>query len=157
MRVDISAPQFFLLSLANTFSSLKKCTVCADLPAFLTLSLITGESLRNDLLLYTENKLLYILELTVDFEANMQISSNCKVIEPSHSYNKVTFINLATWRLTIADIGITWIKRHLEMPCHNYTRRCLNIQGGRIVDILQLSKTKFGLDFIDVSTKFTMY
>ena len=40
-----------LLFLANTFSSLKQCTVYADLPSFLSPSLITGESRRPDLLL----------------------------------------------------------------------------------------------------------
>ena len=57
-----------LLFLANTFSSLKHCTVYADLPSFLSPCMITGESLRPDLLLLTEDKLLYILELTIGFE-----------------------------------------------------------------------------------------
>ena len=91
-----------LLYLANTFSSLKQCTVYADLPSFLSPCLITGESLRPDLLLLTENKLLYILELTLGFETNIQINSyrkaakyNSLLSELSPSYNTVTFINLS--------------------------------------------------------------
>ena len=42
-----------LLFLANTFSSLKQCTVYAALPFFLSPCLITGDSLRSDLLLLT--------------------------------------------------------------------------------------------------------
>ena len=91
-----------LLFLANTFSSFKQCTVYADLPSFLSPSLITGESLRPDLLLLTKDKLLYILELTIGFETNIQNNSNRKAAkyssllsELSPSYSKVTFINLS--------------------------------------------------------------
>ena len=91
-----------LLYLANTFSSLKQCTVYADLPSFLSPCLITGESLRPDLLLLTENKSLYILELTIGFETNIQITSNRKAAKYSSllsklspSYNTDTFTNLS--------------------------------------------------------------
>ena len=91
-----------LLFLANTFSSFKQCTVYADLPSFLSPSLITGESLRPDLLLLTKDKLLYILELTIGFETNIQNNSNRKATkcssllsELSPSYSKVAFVNLS--------------------------------------------------------------
>ena len=58
-------------------------------------------SLRPDLLLLTENKSLYILELTLGFETNIQINCNRKAAkysslfsELSPCYNSVTFINL---------------------------------------------------------------
>ena len=41
------------------------------------------------------------------------------------------------------------------MPCHNYIRKWLKKPAGGTVDILQLSKKKFGFEIIDVSTKFT--
>ena len=63
--------------------------------------MITGESSRPDLLMLTEDKLLYILELTIGFETNIQNNSNRKaakysslLTEISLSYNKVTFINI---------------------------------------------------------------
>ena len=40
--------------------------------------MITGESLRPDLLLLTGGKLLYILELTMRSETNIRNKSNCK-------------------------------------------------------------------------------
>ena len=61
-----------LLFLANTFSSLNQISVYADLPSFVSPSLITGDSLRPDLLLLTGKKVLYILELTLGFETNIQ-------------------------------------------------------------------------------------
>ena len=89
-----------LLFLASTFSSLKQCAVYADLPSFLSPSLITGESLRPDLLLLTKDNLLY--ELTIGFDTNIQNNSNHKAAKYSSllselppSYSKVAFINLS--------------------------------------------------------------
>ena len=57
--------------------------------------------------------------------------------------------------LTIADLEMTWIKQNLDTLCHNYFRRSLNIPEGGTVQILQLSKSKFGMEISDISTKFT--
>ena len=99
-----------LLFLANTFSSLKQCTVYADLPSFLSPCLITGDSLRPDLLLLTEDKILYILELTIGFETNIQINSNRKaakytslISDLSPYYSKVIFIKLSMGAIGIMD------------------------------------------------------
>ena len=50
---------------------------------------------------------------------------------------------------------MTWIKQNLDTLCHNYFRRWLNIPAGGTVQILQLSKSKFGIEILDISTKFT--
>ena len=63
------APLFEKRSLANTFSSLNQTSVYADLPSFMSPSLIAGDYLRPDLLLLTGN---YVLELTLGFEINVQ-------------------------------------------------------------------------------------
>ena len=42
---------------------------------FISPSVITGDQLRPDLLLAIENKVLYILELTVGFETNLKTNS----------------------------------------------------------------------------------
>ena len=98
MRVDNSV----LLFLASTFSSLKQCTVYADLPSFLSPCLITGHSLRPDLLLLIDEEILYILELTLGFETNIQNNSDRKAAKYSSlindlslSYSKVVFVNLS--------------------------------------------------------------
>jgi len=90
-----------LFSLANALSSLKQSAVYADLPSFLSLGLITGESFRPDLLL-TDEKILYVLEITVRFETNIQNNSNRKaskysslINDLSPSYSKVLFANLS--------------------------------------------------------------
>ena len=91
-----------LLFLASTFSSLSKCTVYADLPSFLSPCLIVGDYFRPDLLLLTDNKILYILELTVGFETNIQNNSDRKTAKYSSltndlspSYSKVVFVSLS--------------------------------------------------------------
>ena len=66
-----------LLYLAKTLKLLSKCSLYADLPSFLSPSIITGDFLRPDLVLVTDTSL-YILELTVGFESNLQINSDRK-------------------------------------------------------------------------------
>ena len=80
-----------LLFLANTFSSLKECTVYADLPSFLSPCFITGESYRPDLLL-TDKNILYVLELTVGFETNMQNNSDRKATKYSSLINDLSLL-----------------------------------------------------------------
>ena len=60
-----------------------------------------------------------------------------------------------SWHLTIADINITWVKQSLDMLCHNKFREWLEIPASGTLDILFQTKSKFGLNIIDVSTKFT--
>ena len=60
-----------------------------------------------------------------------------------------------SWHLTIADINITWVKQSLDIICHNKFREWLEIPANGTLDILFQAKSKFGLNIIDVSTKFT--
>ena len=60
-----------------------------------------------------------------------------------------------SWHLTIADIDKTWVKQTLDMICHNKFRAWLEIPPCGTLDILFLSKSKFGLNIVDISTKFT--
>ena len=64
--------------------------------------MITGDSLRPDLLLLIDEKILYILELTLGFETNIQNNSDRKAAKYSSlindlslSYSKVVFVNLS--------------------------------------------------------------
>ena len=60
-----------LMFIATTFRSLQHAKIFADIPGFLSISVITGDDLRPDLLLSLSNKSLYILELTVRYESNL--------------------------------------------------------------------------------------
>ena len=97
-----------LLHLTMTFSSLSNCLFYADLPSFLSPSLITGDSLRPDLVLITKILSLYILELAIGFESNMQINSNRKamkyktlITDLNSTYSGIKFVNLSMSALGI--------------------------------------------------------
>ena len=67
--------------IANTLSGLQFCSLYADHPAFLSPSLITGNSLRPDFILITKDNNLYILQLTIGFESNIKDNSDRKAIK----------------------------------------------------------------------------
>ena len=88
-------------------------SVCR-LSSFPSPSVITGDSLRPDLLLETADKILYILELTIGFETN--IKCNAERQEAKYStlvknlrkfYEDVKFINLSLSCLGIYDQSFT--------------------------------------------------
>ena len=62
-----------------------------------------------------------------------------------------------SWNLTIADIGITWVNQFLDIIFNQYVRSWLEIPIAGTVDIIQLSKRKFGIYYVMVSTRFTQY
>ena len=74
----------------------------ADLPGYISPSVITGDKLRPDLLITLENKCIYILELTVGFESNLLTNATRKrqkyqdlINEQLKNYEKVKFVNLS--------------------------------------------------------------
>ena len=90
----------FIASYSLTF--VKGSKLYVDLPGFITPSVITGDELRPDLLLTIENKLLYILELTVGFETNLKINSDRKlkkyftlISDQENNFDKVKFVNVS--------------------------------------------------------------
>ena len=62
-----------------------------------------------------------------------------------------------SWNLTIADIGITWVNQFLDIIFNQCVRSWLEIPIAGTVDIIQLSKRKFGIYYVMVSTRFTQY
>ena len=73
-----------LNSIAKIFATLPDCSLYADLPTFISPSFITVCAFRPDLLIITKEKILYILELTIVFETNMQINSEHKASKYHH-------------------------------------------------------------------------
>ena len=50
-----------------------------------------------------------------------------------------------SWNLTIAGIDITWVKQSLDGIVNLYLRSWLEIPIAGTLDIIQLSKRKFGI------------
>ena len=75
-----SALQF----IANSLPSIVGSTLYVDLPGCLSSCIITGDTLRPDLLLVTADRKLYVLELTVGFETNLNVNSQRKKEKHRH-------------------------------------------------------------------------
>ena len=96
--------------LASSFQSVRDSIIYADLPGFLNPCVITGDSLRPDLLLVLPNKCLYILELTVGFESNIRKNSHRKhtkyhdlIKQQEHLFTEVKYVNLSVSTLGVFD------------------------------------------------------
>ena len=84
------------------FSQFKKCLLALlRAIAYLSPCIITGDSLRPDMLLFTADKF-YITELTVGFETNLANSARRKefkyhsfVSDLTNDYHSIEFINLS--------------------------------------------------------------
>ena len=77
-RVGILGVTAVLNFIASSLQCIKGATLFVDLPSFPSPSVITGDSLRPDLLLETADKILYILELTIGFETNVKCNAERK-------------------------------------------------------------------------------
>ena len=100
--------------IATTLRSLQHAKIFADIPGFLSTSIITGHDLRPGLLLSLSNKSLYILELTVGYESNLRSNAERKkqkyrelVQQLKNDYEKVNFVNLSISALGIYDKSTT--------------------------------------------------
>ena len=94
--------------IAHSLPTTKNSILYVDLPGFPSPSIITGDSLRPDLVLSIPNKCLYILELTVGFESNLHNNIDRKerkyhetVNHHKSKFNQVKFINLSVSTLGI--------------------------------------------------------
>ena len=78
---------------------------------------------------------------------------------PLHPKNKIMLysrylMSKLSWHLTVADIEQTWVINQLDSLAHSYLRRWLEIPANGTLSIIMLSKSQFGLDIQDISTKF---
>ena len=77
-------------------------------------------------------------------------------LHPKHKiqlYSKFLMSKI-NWDLTISDINITWVKQTLDSISSSFVRKWLEIPINSTLDIVTLSKEKFGLNVIKVSTKY---
>ena len=126
--------------IANTLLALPSCCIDADLPAFLSPSLVTGDSLRPDLLLITKTKTLYILELTIGFETNIKVNSDRKALKynPLHhslrsTYGQINFINLSLD--TLGTVGSSSYSFSELLKAVDFDNKTLKVILSRIMNI----------------------
>ena len=96
-------------------------------------------------------------------KAKMKIEDLMTSIDalPLHPKNKTQLYKhyiliKISWDLTIANLGLTWVRNNLDNVVASYLRRWIDIPINGTLDICLLSKDKFGLDIMMPSTKFTL-
>ena len=94
--------------LATNLQTVSGSHLYVDLPGYKSPSIITGDTYRPDLLLLTSTGTLYIVELTVGFESNLQKNVERKkskykelIREQNEHFNSVKFVNLS-----ISSLGV---------------------------------------------------
>ena len=98
------------LFIAKTFQSLQHAKIFADVPGYISTSVVTGDDLRPDLLKSISGNWLYILELTVGFESNIRTNAERKaqkyrdlIQQQSNKYANIKFVDLLMSALGIFD------------------------------------------------------
>jgi len=132
-----------LLHIAKTLSSVVYSSLFTDLPIFPSPSLITGDSLRPDLLLVLSKTSVYVLELTVGFESSMKINDRKATkyhplianLKRSYSTVKFVIISMSTLRIlgTSSESFLSMLKdlnfnektkKHALLKSMNIAIRC---------------------------------
>ena len=126
--------------IATTLRSLQHAKIFADIPGFLSTSIITGHDLRQDLLVSLSNKSLYILELTVGYESNLRSNAERKkqkyrelVQQLKNDYEKVNFVNRSISALGIYDKSTTEFIDMMKML--KFDKRTTNCTIKKITNI----------------------
>ena len=114
--------------LALTFHPLRNIVLFVDLPGFSNPSIITGDSHRPDLIIKASSGSLYLLEITVGSESNLESNFKRKyakyvhlVTELCNSFKNVEFINLSK-----SSLGI--FSRH----CSSFFKTLHDLQVGKL-------------------------
>ena len=94
--------------IAQTLQSIKSSKLYPDLPDYTSPCTVTGDSLHPDIILSTADNVVYIIELTVGFETNLNNNVRRKELkyrplltDLANDYKQVKLINL-----TISCLGI---------------------------------------------------
>ena len=79
---------------------------------------------------------------------------------PLHPKNKLLLykryvLSKISWHLTVANLSGTWVKNNIDNVACKFIRSWLEIPISGTLDIVQLTKKKFGLGLILPSTRFT--
>ena len=106
--------------LANYFRASPGASLYVDFPCFHSPSIITGDHFRPDLVFVSPDNKIYILELTVGFETNLEVNAGRKrakyqsLLETLKSkYTDIKFVNLS-----ISSLGI------FGLSCSSFFEMC---------------------------------
>ena len=108
--------------LAKSMSSIKNASLYAGVPSFPSPSLITGDSLRPDLALVLNNTTVYLLELTVSFESNIKVNSDCKAAKyhPLLTNLRTEYKNINFVTFFMSTLGNFGMSSDTFLQMHNH-------------------------------------
>ena len=125
--------------IASTVQSAEFSDLYVDLPGYISSTVLTGDKLRPDLLITLQNKCIYILELTIGYESNLQNNATRKrqkyenlIKEQQKHYEKVKFVNLSISSLGVfseSSLGFIEMLKDLKFDekCRKYfVRKIIN-------------------------------
>ena len=113
--------------LASTFQYLNHCTFYVDLPQYRSPSLVTGDDLRPDMLISTPSNAIYVLELSVGFETNLDNNADRKVSKYRYLLNDLTskYRHVKFVNLSISSLGI------FGQSCDSFIQMCSDLTIGK--------------------------
>ena len=124
--------------IASTIQSAKFSDLYVDLPGYISPCVLTGDKLRPDLLITLRTICIYILELTIEYESNLQNNATRKgqkyenlIKEQQKHYEKVKFVNLSISSLGVfseSSLGFIEMLKDLKFEkCTKYfVRKIIN-------------------------------
>ena len=118
--------------IASTLKSLNCSNLYVDLPGYISPSVVTGDTLRPDLLLTIENKCIYILELRREILERKREKYHELINEQLKNYEKAKFVNVSISSLGVfseTSLGLIEMLKDLEIDkqCRKYlVRRIIN-------------------------------
>ncbi|CAB4003346.1 Hypothetical predicted protein [Paramuricea clavata] len=102
--------------IAQTLQPVNNSTLFVDLPGYKSPSIVTGDTFRPDLLLSINSDCLYILELSVGYESNLQTNVDRKrrryedlITQQKKQFKSVKFVNFS-----ISSLGV------FSKDCHSF-------------------------------------
>ncbi|CAB4009860.1 Hypothetical predicted protein [Paramuricea clavata] len=102
--------------IAQTLQPVNNSNLFVDLPGYKSPSIVTGDTFRPDLLLSINSDCLYILELSVGYESNLQTNVDRKrrryedlITQQKKQFKSVKFVNLS-----ISSLGV------FSKECHSF-------------------------------------
>ena len=123
--------------IASSLQCIKHSTLYTDLPGFASPCIVTGDNLCPDMLLSIGTDTLYIIELTVGFETNIDLNAerkHNKYLQLTHDlssmYRCIRLINLS-----ISSLGI------FGTSCQSFTEMCNDLDVEKQQMMYVLGKT----------------
>lgn len=98
---------------------------------------------------YHKDKVLKTLETLLDIVTALPLHPKNKIL----IYQRYILPKLS-WDLTVANLGVTWVKQTLDNKISSYVRRWCDLPVSATLNIAKLAKSQYGLGLVLASARF---